>query len=94
MKLFTALAAITFIAAPAHAQRFPVWANLVGESTCTYVALGVPIMKATAQAVEDNLLWKEEMASAYKRETFYPAIAGAIRATCPQAVDAFLDSQI
>ena len=94
MKLLTALAAITLIAAPANAQRFPVWANLVGESTCTYVALGVPLLKATEQAVEDNLLWKDEMASAYKRNTAHLAIAGAISATCPQAVDAFLDSQI
>lgn len=96
-KLPLTLLAITGCAVggmPANAQRFPAWADLVGESACTYVALGVPIMKATEQAVEDNLLWKEEMASAYKRKTFFPAVAGAIRMNCPQAVDAFIDSQV
>ena len=92
MKLFTALAALTLIAAPVQSQSFPVWADLVGESACTYLAMGVDVKTSALQAVSDNLLWKEEMTEAHNRGLLDTIIAGATAKNCPSTVDAVLSS--
>lgn len=95
MKLLTALAAaaLTFAAAPAQAQRFPVWADVTAESVCTYLDMGADFKTAALQGVSDNLHWKAEMQASHKRGLLRATLSGATAAACPAAVDRALGNR-
>lgn len=67
MKLFTTIAAATIaltgFAAP-EAKALPIWAELVAQSNCEYLAMGATTSEAMRQAILDNNLWAKEMNAA------------------------------
>lgn len=79
MKLFTALAAITLIAAPA-ANALPIWAIQMSRSHCEYLAMGATWDEAALQASRDILpLYPEAKAAGSLRDR---AIHAAIDKRC------------
>lgn len=52
----------TFLARPA--QAIPLWAELVAESHCQYLAMGIDWDRAIRQAFLDRMHWREEIAAA------------------------------
>ena len=63
MKLFTALAALTLIAAP-NANALPIWAKTVATSHCEYLAMGAAFDEALQQSIRDNDHWLADMNAA------------------------------
>lgn len=51
-----------FLARPARA--IPAWAELVAESHCEYLAIGIDWDRAIRQAFLDRMHWRAEMAAA------------------------------
>lgn len=52
------------LARPSEAQPLPVWAELVAESHCGYLKMGIDWGDAMSQAFRDQRLWVDDMIAA------------------------------
>ncbi len=84
MKLFTtiAAAAVTFAAVPA--QALPIWATVLAQSHCEYLAIGANWEEAIIQSHHDNSHWNSEIEAARKRNNLSEkATLAEIHRICP-----------
>ena len=84
MKLFTALAALTVIAAPVQAGYYPAWARQTANRTCYYLDQGHTAERSGQLAAADVLQGPQSGAvmRAYNNGTMQTTLTSVLIETC------------
>ena len=72
------------------AEALPMWARVIGESRCEYLAMGASWKEASSQSYADNQIWKEQVELAHSNGLAAKAIIQATLDFCPDLAEPIL----